>query len=126
MQLFVRQLVPPPPQTSFFFFLTNLDVCSPKSGGHKAVKFGSNTYFHYYYNLTKKHSVLRGWGFKCLLCVDFVWNDQQCSKITVVSQPSVHKLHTLLFSSSIGDSDKQQMLMPKKNHPLSASPTQES
>jgi hypothetical protein len=46
--------------------LTTLDVCSQKSSGHKAVKFGRNTYLHCDYNLTKNHSILRGLG--CDLC----------------------------------------------------------
>jgi hypothetical protein len=39
--------------------MTNVDVCSQKCSGHKAVKFGGNTYRHGD-NLKKNHSVLRG------------------------------------------------------------------
>jgi hypothetical protein len=33
--------------------LTILDVCSQKSSGHKAVKFGRNIYLHWDYNPTE-------------------------------------------------------------------------
>jgi hypothetical protein len=49
MPLFLRQLVAK--ETSF---LPTLDVCSQKSSGHEAVKFGRDTYLHWDYNLTKK------------------------------------------------------------------------
>jgi hypothetical protein len=53
-------------------FLTILDVCSQKSSGHKAVKFGRITYLHWDYNLTKNHSILRDSGWECLFSV-WIW-----------------------------------------------------
>jgi hypothetical protein len=40
-------------------FLITLDVCSQKSSGHKAVKFGRNTYLNWDYSLTKN---IQFWG----------------------------------------------------------------
>jgi hypothetical protein len=74
MALYLRQLVPK--KTSF---LTPLDIFSYKSSGNKAVKFGMNTYFHWDYNLTKNHSILRVSGWK-YLCVDLMWNDSKSTK----------------------------------------------
>jgi hypothetical protein len=53
-----------------------LDVCSQESSGHKAVKFGRNTYLNWDYNLTKKSFISEGVGFEMsLFCVDFMLND---------------------------------------------------
>jgi hypothetical protein len=59
-------------------FLTTLDVCSQNSTGHKAVKFGTNTYVHCGYDLTKNHLILWVPLWKCLFCVDLMWNDPKC------------------------------------------------
>jgi hypothetical protein len=46
-----------------------------KSSGHKAVKFGMNTYVRWDYNLTKKSFNCEGVRLKMsLFCVDLLWN----------------------------------------------------
>jgi hypothetical protein len=71
MPLFLRELVP-----EKTCFLTTLDVCCQKARGHKAVKFGRNTYLHWDYNVTKESFNSEGVGLgMSLFCVDLMWND---------------------------------------------------
>jgi hypothetical protein len=57
---------------SILIFLTTLDVCSQKSSGHKAVKFGRNTI---YIGTTISQKIVQFCGGQVVTCVDLTWND---------------------------------------------------